>query len=524
MNEYAFAKETASTLFSLGDAGYKKLMNILNMRKVSLRSQDEDFAPFATTQKNIDVEELEDFVGLTTEPLPKGSDTLSQESDNKITVIIRNIKDDTIICKFSPRYFNGITVIKFSSSGTLLLLGNENAQQFYIYKLFPETHCRHLSPSLSSGKAAVLLYTIFRGYTSAKVSSVQFSLNERWVIISSAKGTSHIYRLDEHTEYSNNPIISNHSTFDYFKLTAGQKITKLSAFNRFKYESATVKGDLWPVTAILTHCPLDKIEGGKELIDEQYITMFIAITRYGEVFSNALVIVKSEEKEVQYDFKGQKDYELLRKSNKSLVNRENYYNDKLIVKTLAQFELEVVSKYISDKSFTKKSAAKKQNVATTMTETKEFSKEEYKKKQKKWLKEILSKHFSSATPSIYVCPQFRFCTWDNPDSEKEPITEETVLCKEDKYGVIEKSPRSKLDLTSFMKESYLNKRQGEESEVAYEEPDNKNPFYDLDYDREFEERLSKALTTSMKPIEESEQKSQIFESEINVMDDYTPLK
>eukprot|EP00826_Nyctotherus_ovalis_P010937 TRINITY_DN12852_c0_g3_i4.p1 TRINITY_DN12852_c0_g3~~TRINITY_DN12852_c0_g3_i4.p1 ORF type:complete len:765 (-),score=185.91 TRINITY_DN12852_c0_g3_i4:118-2412(-) len=525
VNEYTFAKETASTLFSLGDAGYKKLVNILNMRKATMRSQDsyEDFAPFAAVRKNS--EELEDFVDLVDEA--PGKEGVSEEADNKVTVVVRNVKNvknDVVICRFSPRYFNGVTVIKFSPSGTLLLLGNENAQQFYIYKLFPETHCRHLSSSLSSGKAAVLLYTIFRGYTSATISNVEFSLNERWVIISSAKGTSHIYRLDENAGSSHNPIIANHSDYDYAKLSASQQVTKLSAFGRFRHDHARVKGELWPVAAVLARYPVDRIEGNGKVGSEQHVPLFFSVTRYGEVFTNALVILKSEEKDVEFDFQGQKDYEMLRRGNKNLTRRENYYNDKLVIKTLAQFELDVVSKILPNNIFTKKTyiSKKAKEESEEAIKTLVPTKEEYRLSQKDWLKEIMPAHFSAATPSIYISPQFRFCKWDSAPSEPSAEDCDTLLCREEKYDLIEKSPKSKIDLTALMQESYLGKREEELGDV-YEEPDNKNPFCDLDDDREFEERLSKALTTSMKP-EEPEQKSQIFQDEINVMDDYTNFK
>eukprot|EP00826_Nyctotherus_ovalis_P009353 TRINITY_DN12464_c0_g1_i11.p1 TRINITY_DN12464_c0_g1~~TRINITY_DN12464_c0_g1_i11.p1 ORF type:complete len:452 (+),score=113.96 TRINITY_DN12464_c0_g1_i11:120-1475(+) len=171
IHEYNFAKETAQKLFSLGDAGYNKMMNIFNTRKAkTVVNNQEDSAHFFTlddnpgkekeelNEKSLDIdEEVDEFIDLSEET--KGKEE-AVESENKVSVIVQRIVDSATFCKISPKYFKGITLLKFSKSGTLLLMGNENAQLFYIYKLFPETNYRHIVPGTNPMYSALILSLI----------------------------------------------------------------------------------------------------------------------------------------------------------------------------------------------------------------------------------------------------------------------------------------------------------------------------------------------------------------------------
>eukprot|EP01022_Parablepharisma_sp_SALTPOND_P008051 TRINITY_DN135118_c4_g1_i1.p1 TRINITY_DN135118_c4_g1~~TRINITY_DN135118_c4_g1_i1.p1 ORF type:complete len:1167 (+),score=56.64 TRINITY_DN135118_c4_g1_i1:1525-5025(+) len=602
IHEHSFAKETAQKLFSLGELGYQKMMNIFNTRKAMMLSKDpnEYFGSLTPTEKLKLKEEIqklqeeeeerktpeswgeeeiktptEDFAELSPTIHHKASPEMSTESANKVTVVIQRIVDSAVLCRISPPYFKGVSLVKFSPSGTLLLVANENGQQFYIYKLFPETNLRHLSSG--SAKVANLVYSIFRGYTSATVSSVAFSLCEHWLIINSAKGTSHIYRLDENTRSANDPITSNSSGYDYGKVDTNAGVVTLSAFSRFKYGNSLTQGDVWPVTSILSNYPLDRLGTKKEVLlrmgaifyktgrstddSSADIPLYLSITRRGEIFSNALLTFKTGEKEIAESdphntFYGQKEYELLTQASKNLPHKTNYYNDKLVVETLAQFELGLESKGEKTKEFLDRNVVtiKNSNKATdTKTLEERLEKDspppaeekaadhydKYKKLQQKWLKEIETLHFSKSTPSIRICPQFTFCKWAKAEAEDEkeeseiPLAleaedvNEKLLSKEENYVPIEKKYKPKVDLTTLMKDSFSKHQSGEEEPSDFFGNQTENPFYDPDSDKEFEQRLAKALNTSISTIKasnEPEQKSQIFQGEINVLENYKPLK
>jgi len=562
INEYNFAKETAQKLFSLGDAGYNKMMNIFNTRKAKTIIRDhEDSAHFLTPndnpvkgieeelkeEKSLDINEdsEDEFIELSSDMAHK---EVNSESENKVSVIVQRIVDSAVFCKISPKYFKGITIIKFSESGTLLLLGNENAQLFYIYKLFPETGYRHISNN--QGKAAVLLYSIFRGYTSAKVSSVSFSLCEKWLIINSAKGTSHIYRLDENILNANTPIISN--TSDNTKPILNTEVVNLSAFNKFKYSNHLIEGDTWPVTTILGNYPLDMLGTKKEVLlrmgaifYKQIITpeevrpcipLFITITKRGTVFSNALLTFKSTEnksfeKSLTYE---QKNYELLKHADKNFPNKDNYYNDKLVVENLAQFKLTFEYKGEKSKEFLDKNVISikedkkckdRMRILKDIEEKNELQIEEQKeetfeKKQQRWLKEIMTIHFSKVIPSIRLSTQFRFYR-KNGEKEGENIYER-MFSREANYEAIEQYSKPEQNIVQSIKEEYIDTFPEDDDSPN----EDSNPFADNESlnDKMLKKTITRAMnsTISRRSNDESDQKSKIFQKDINIIEDYKP--
>ncbi len=625
IQEHSFAKETTQKLFALGELGYTKVMNIFNTRKAANLTTDpngafELLSPTSATAKKshpqpaaannnsgseeekerkAEAKEVEEENsegdGEFVEVSPAGDPGLSTESRNKITVVIQRLADSAVLASIVPPYFHNVTLVKFSPSGALLLVANENAQQFYIYKLFPETNFRHVNSKASGGRTAMLLYSIFRGYTSATVSSVAFSLCERWLIINSAKGTSHIYRLDENFQHVHDPVLRNSSAFDYNKNDAISRVINLSAFSRFKYDAALTQGDLWPVTAIVSHYPLSKLGTKKEVLlrmgavfykaaggkggeDEGTadIPLFVSITSRAEVYTNAMLTFNTEAKAAEEQGEdacdtaapyGQKDYEMLKK--KRLPSRGNYYNDKLLVENLAKFELGLEARADKSQDFldknvvtvttagkerrASKSAAAagkphsetdpKATILPAMEEQKETEQEQIRKRQKRWLKEIETANCSTSTPSLRICPQFTFCT-RGTESAAEPVAAakpdqkdeayEKVLSSETEYRQLDPGPQKEGCDVAFAMHDLHGAAGGKpqrgdmvnETATDTNPERNDNPFYDNDEDKEFEEKLAKALNSSISAAraDEPEQKSQIFQGEIKVLDNYNPQK
>ena len=61
---------------------------------------------------------------------------------NKLSVVLRNTQDHSLFTTITPPFFESISFLKFSPSGRLLLIANENCQYFYVYEILPSTGLR----------------------------------------------------------------------------------------------------------------------------------------------------------------------------------------------------------------------------------------------------------------------------------------------------------------------------------------------------------------------------------------------
>jgi len=322
---------------------------------------------------------------------------------NKYSVIIKRISDNFPLATISPPYFTKISLLKFSPSGNLLLIGNENSQHFYIYRLFPETALRHINEKSSKHqKAAILIYSIFRGYTSATVSNVAFSFDDNWLIINSSKGTSHIYKLDNDVILyeSDTRITRNSMKFDYKNnLQKSTKVINLSAFGRYKY-IPTYCENINPVTTIISHFPLNSLESKKELFlrmganffkindgfydDENCeIPLFLTITAEARIYENALLILKENKSFFNKESKDCK--EKLEVTNITEYNILLDDKPKKIRTVLDKNVIPVISKEIK---FTKENVREKTEITTSSSSP--FESQEIYESRHKWLRELVT--------------------------------------------------------------------------------------------------------------------------------------
>lgn len=61
---------------------------------------------------------------------------------NKLQIILRNMHNHTLFDTITPPFFESISFLKFSPSGRLLLVANENCQYFYVYEILASTGLR----------------------------------------------------------------------------------------------------------------------------------------------------------------------------------------------------------------------------------------------------------------------------------------------------------------------------------------------------------------------------------------------
>ncbi|XP_065206223.1 breast carcinoma-amplified sequence 3 homolog isoform X2 [Planococcus citri] len=107
-----------------------------------------------------------------------------------------------------------IVSLCFDPSGVLLLTADKKGHRFHVFRIQP-----HL---LGSSYTSVHhLYVLYRGDTSARVQDMTFSVDSRWVAVSSLRGTTHVFPV---TPYGGPIGLRTHST--------PHVVNKLSRFHR----------------------------------------------------------------------------------------------------------------------------------------------------------------------------------------------------------------------------------------------------------------------------------------------------
>ncbi|VVC41024.1 Hypothetical protein CINCED_3A011279 [Cinara cedri] len=149
------------------------------------------------------------------------SNDSNQMNPGIITVIdIKNkvLKEKTpqgpdIVAHFAA-HCEAIVALNFDQSGLMLVTADKNGHRFNVFKIHP-------SILGSSFTAVHHLYTLHRGDTTAKIQDIQFSIDSRWVAVSSLRGTTHIFPI---TPYGGPIGLRTHST--------PHIVNKLSRFHR----------------------------------------------------------------------------------------------------------------------------------------------------------------------------------------------------------------------------------------------------------------------------------------------------
>ncbi|XP_053658276.1 uncharacterized protein LOC128707346 [Anopheles marshallii] len=92
---------------------------------------------------------------------------------------------DPIVAHFLA-HSEAIVALAFDAPGMLLLTADKRGHDFHVFRLQPH-------PSGASLAAVHHLYVLHRGDTTAKVQDVAFSLDSRWVAVSTLRGTTHVF-------------------------------------------------------------------------------------------------------------------------------------------------------------------------------------------------------------------------------------------------------------------------------------------------------------------------------------------
>uniref|UniRef100_A0A1Q3FAA9 Putative breast carcinoma amplified sequence 3 n=1 Tax=Culex tarsalis TaxID=7177 RepID=A0A1Q3FAA9_CULTA len=93
--------------------------------------------------------------------------------------------NDPMVAHFVA-HSEAIVAMQFDASGMLLLTADKRGHDFHVFRIHPH-------PSGPSLAAVHHLYILHRGDTTAKVQDIAFSLDSRWVAISTLRGTTHVF-------------------------------------------------------------------------------------------------------------------------------------------------------------------------------------------------------------------------------------------------------------------------------------------------------------------------------------------
>ncbi|XVF34089.1 hypothetical protein REPUB_Repub18cG0027200 [Reevesia pubescens] len=163
------SKQLAAGIVTLGDMGYKKLSRYLPDSYNSMQSGS---------------------------PGWKGNGTVNGhllDADNIGMVIVRDIINKVVISQFRA-HKSPISALCFDPSGTLLVTASVQGHNINVFKIMPGPQGG--SSACDAPASYAHLYRLQRGVTNAVIQDISFSDDSNWIMISSSRGTSHLFAIN----------------------------------------------------------------------------------------------------------------------------------------------------------------------------------------------------------------------------------------------------------------------------------------------------------------------------------------
>ncbi|XP_074588946.1 autophagy-related protein 18f-like [Curcuma longa] len=200
------SKQLAAGLVTLGDMGYKKISKYYS----------ELLAEHSGPRRH------------GTSSLKHNGTTNGQLSDteNVGMVIVRDIVSKSIIVQFKA-HSSPISALCFDPSGMLLVTASIHGHNINIFGI---TISMLDSSAGSNAKGSYIhLYRLQRGITNAVIQDINFSDDSKWIMISSSRGTSHLFELsssDAATELQSREVkfANNLYESDFMKNALGKSL------------------------------------------------------------------------------------------------------------------------------------------------------------------------------------------------------------------------------------------------------------------------------------------------------------
>ncbi|KAJ6819617.1 autophagy-related protein 18f-like isoform X1 [Iris pallida] len=165
------SKQLASGIVTLGDIGYKKIS------KYCSELITDSTGTIEHGNSSFKVNSINGYM---------------PEADNIGMVIVRDIVLKSVVVQFRA-HRSPISALCFDPSGTLLVTASINGHNINVFRIMPSPH------GCSSGSDAtgtsIHLYRLQRGITNAVIQDISFSDDSQWIMISSSRGTSHLFTI-----------------------------------------------------------------------------------------------------------------------------------------------------------------------------------------------------------------------------------------------------------------------------------------------------------------------------------------
>lgn len=113
----------------------------------------------------------------------------SPDADNVGMVVVRDIVSKNVIAQFRA-HKSPILSLCFDPSGVLLVTASVQGHNINVFRIMPG-----LSEGSSGAASHVHLYRLQRGLTNAVIQEISFSSDSQWIMISSLRGTSHLFAI-----------------------------------------------------------------------------------------------------------------------------------------------------------------------------------------------------------------------------------------------------------------------------------------------------------------------------------------
>lgn len=190
------SKQLAARIVTLGDMGYKKLSRycseFLPDGSISLQSG----TPGGT------------FNGTINGHLP--------DPDSVGMVIVRDIVSKSVIAQFKA-HESPISALCFDPSGTLLVTASVQGHNINVFCIMPG-----IPGGSNAGLSYVHLYRLQRGLTNAVIQDISFSDDSHWIMISSSRGTSHLFAISP----AGGPVTVQSAEADFIPKTNGLSVSR----------------------------------------------------------------------------------------------------------------------------------------------------------------------------------------------------------------------------------------------------------------------------------------------------------
>ena len=219
------------------------------------------------------------------------NENIKKSTSSKLTLSIFNFNSSPKNNKYISNqlllpYFNEkICFLKLTD--LYLIVGNRENQMFYIFQYYSQTNNKYPINKENSKDTYKLIYSIWRGYGGGPLSSFNFSKDKRYCILTSKKGTNHIFYLPKRenqiVEIINYPSYSNKEDTGFEKLNDilnmkiinVEEIDKISHNNYNDNENSLFYSDILEIEQLHleNNFPDDIKEKIKELNRDKYTNL-----------------------------------------------------------------------------------------------------------------------------------------------------------------------------------------------------------------------------------------------------------